>query len=36
MNVKKINESTDTNIMTQIKEAKKNEEAHNIQLTKKK
>jgi hypothetical protein len=35
INVKKINESTNATLMTQIEETKKNEEAHKIQLTKK-
>jgi hypothetical protein len=35
INVKKINESTNSTLMTQIEEAKKNEEAHKVQLTKK-
>jgi hypothetical protein len=35
INVKKINESNNATLMTQIEEAKKNEEAHKIQLTKK-
>jgi primosomal protein N' len=35
INVKKINESTNSTLMTQIEEAKKNEEAHKVQLNKK-
>ena len=35
INFKKINESTNADLMTQIEEAKKKEEAQKIQLTKK-
>ena len=35
INVKKINEITNANLMTQIEEDKKNEESHKIKLTKK-
>jgi hypothetical protein len=35
INFKKINESTNANIMNQIEEDKENEEAQMIQLTKK-
>jgi septal ring factor EnvC (AmiA/AmiB activator) len=36
INLKKINETTNADLMTQIVEAKKKEEAHKIQITKKK
>jgi hypothetical protein len=35
IDIKKINESINATLMIQIEEAKKNEEAHNIRLTKK-
>ena len=35
INFKKINESTNADIMTQIEESKKKEEAQKIQITKK-